>query len=428
MRRYTSPYWNIFNFTLGFCFISVAYSAFVFEFLAVNYFFITILSMAALGIGYFAIPKVQSVAARNARIPIKFDLFMCYLAIISAFAMLFDRMFFREIDYFSLGLAAARAEFGATDIQGSAISVFGNIFSMAIYIPVINNIFEWEDRREGRIHIFVAAAFAMFLLTYITGGRTAIMIMVAVIGACFLARGITGKTRLPSFLGIGKMAIAVVGVAFTFGLIFALRADAFGVANSSEYLASLCNHLIQPALEIVGGCRLNNEWVASSGIFRSIADYGSAVFLYAFHVVWISESIVAFTNSGPAVSFVSIQDIFLSRFGYTPPITPYDGYFIAAASSLFYDYGYGGLFVFFGILGALVRLLENGLLSGRLWIGRVFFTYCVAAAYLSAMISPFNLPFLVLAVFATIVLALLHTTFGLLFNYAGVSGQKRLEV
>lgn len=427
MSTHRSLYWNIFNFTLGFSIISIFYSWLVFDFFAIRYLFVTLLSLAAIGFGYLTVPPRPSLASEPPKSGVKFDLFMCYLSIVSALGMLFDRIFFRGIDYFDVGLAAARAEFGATDIQGSAISVFGNIFSMAIYIPVMNNVYEWEERSKGRMHIFVATAAAMFLLTYITGGRTALMIMVAVIAAAFVGRGISGKSRLPSFFGIGKMLLSIVGVIFVFGFIFALRADAFGVANSSEYLASLCNHLIQPALEIVGSCQLDNGWAGQSGIMRSIVDYGSAVFLYAFHVVWISEGIIGYANSGPAISFVALQDIFLSRFGYIPPVTPYDGYFVAAASSIIYDYGYLSLAIFFGVLGALLRLFENGLKGGRLWTGRIFFTYCVATAYLSVMISPANLPFLVLGVFAAIMLAILYGLMRILVIRPNAVAYRRAE-
>ncbi len=394
-----SPMLSIVWFTIGFALIAALYTGLMFKFWAIGFvLLLTGASYAALG-GY-TVASLRSVDRANRRpTSALFNIIVAVIALLGLWAMFYDRTEIRGIDYVNLGIAAARAEFNRVGERGGLISVAGNIFSAAVYLPLINMIFDWEKWGRERFIVLGLVIAGMLGLTYITGGRTALLIAVAVAAAAMLGRGAIGLPRLPSFLTRARLIVGGIVVAILFGAIFALRATAFGAASAGDYLSQLCIHLAQPAIEIMAQCY---SIPYSSGLesVDDVSNFGTAVLLYAFHVAWVGNVIIVDVNPGVSTAFSGFQDMFLSRFGYQLTATDYDGYFIPAAASVVYDFGYLAMAIGFALLGFMLGLFQRAMRAGNLFFGRVAFCYIAAALLLCVLISPANLPVLLLSIMA----------------------------
>ena len=394
-----SPMLSIVWFTIGFALIAALYTGLMFKFWAIGFvLLLTGASYAALG-GY-TVASLRSVDRANRRpTSALFNIIVAVIALLGLWAMFYDRTEIRGIDYVNLGIAAARAEFNRVGERGGLISVAGNIFSAAVYLPLINMIFDWEKWGRERFIVLGLVIAGMLGLTYITGGRTAMLIAVAVAAAAMLGRGAIGLRRLPSFLTRARLIVGGIVVAVLFGAIFALRATAFGAASAGDYLSQLCIHLAQPAIEIMAQCY---SIPYSSGLesVDDVSNFGTAVLLYAFHVAWVGNVIIVDVNPGVSTAFSGFQDMFLSRFGYQLAATDYDGYFIPAAASVVYDFGYLAMAIGFALLVFMLGLSQRAMRAGNLFFGRIAFCYVAAALMLCVLISPANLPVLLLSIMA----------------------------
>ena len=328
-----SPMLSIVWFTVGFALVAAIYAGLMFKFWAIGFvLLLTGSSYAALG-GY-TVGSLRSTNTVNA-LPTStlFNIIVAVIALLGLWAMFYDRTTNRGIDYVNLGIAAARAEFTRVGERGGLLSIAGNIFSAAIYLPMMNMIFDWEKWGRERYLVAALVAAGMLGLTYITGGRTALLIAVSLVAAAILGRGAMGLPRLPSFLTKLRLIIGGAVVAVIFGGIFALRATAFGAASAGDYLSQLCIHLAQPTIEIMAQC-YSIPYSTGVEVIDEILNFGTAVLLYAFHVAWIGDVIIVDVNPGVSTAFSGFQDMFLSRFGYQLTATDYDGYFIPAAASV----------------------------------------------------------------------------------------------
>jgi len=394
-----SPMLSIVWFTVGFALIAALYTGLMFEFWAIG--FILLLAGASYAaLGGYTVASLRSIDPVNRQpTSAQFNIIVAVIAILGLWAMFYDRTENRGIDYVNLGIAAARAEFNRVGERGGLISVAGNIFSAAVYLPLINMIFDWEKWGRERFIVFGLVIAGMLGLTYITGGRTALLIAVAVAAAAMLGRGAIGMARLPSFLTRARLIVGGLLVAILFGAIFALRATAFGAASAGDYLSQLCIHLAQPAIEIMAQC-YSIPYSSGLGSVDEVSNYGTAVLLYAFHVAWVGNVIIVDVNPGVSTAFSGFQDMFLSRFGYELTATDYDGYFIPAAASLVYDFGYLAMAIAFALLGFMLGLFRRAMLTGSLFFGRIAFCYTAGALLLCVLISPANLPVFLLSIMA----------------------------
>ncbi|WP_194953330.1 hypothetical protein [Sphingopyxis solisilvae] len=399
-----SPMLSIVWFTIGFALLAALYTGLMFQFWAIGFvLLLTGASYAALG-GY-AIGSLRSTDNVNERpTSALFNIIVAVIALLGLWAMFYDRTTNRGIDYVNLGIAAARAEFTRVGERGGLLSIAGNIFSAAVYLPMINMIFDWEKWGRERYLVAALVVVGMLGLTYITGGRTALLIGVSLVAAAILGRGAIGLPRLPSFLSRLRLIIGGIVVAVVFGGIFALRATAFGAASAGDYLSQLCIHLAQPAIEIMAQCY---SIPYSSGVegVDELANFGTAVLLYAFHVAWVGNVIIVDANPGVSTAFSGFQEMFLGRFGYQLTATDYDGYFIPAAASVVYDFGYLAMIIGFALLGFMLGLFRRSMLAGNLYLGRVAFCYVAAALLICVLISPANLPVLLLSIMAITAIA-----------------------
>lgn len=399
-----SPMLSIVWFTVGFALVAALYTGLMFKFWAIGFvLLLTGASYAALS-GY-TVASLRSTDTINGRsTSALFNIIVAVIALLGLWAMFYDRTTIRGIDYVNLGIAAARAEFTRVGERGGLLSIAGNIFSAAVYLPMINMVFDWEKWGRDRYLVAALVTAGMLGLTYITGGRTALLIAVVLIAAAMLGRGALGLPRLPSFLTRLRLVIGGIVVVILFGGIFALRATAFGAASAGDYLSQLCIHLAQPAIEIMAQCY---SIPYSTGVesIDEVANFGTAVLLYAFHVAWVGNVIIVDVNPGVSTAFSGFQDMFLTRFGYQLSATDYDGYFIPAAASVVYDFGYLAMVIGFTLLGFMLGLFRRAMLAGSMFLGRISFCYFAASLLICVLISPANLPVLLLSIMAIAAIA-----------------------
>jgi hypothetical protein len=373
--------------------------SFLFNYAAIGFFFVILASNSMALFGYLIFSSAQP--GWNARFTtsISFNLLVGLIALIAMFAVYYDRTVFRGIDYADIGIAAVRAEMNRAGERGGLLSNFGNLFSVAIYLPLINIIFDWEKWSRGRYGVLAIVIVGLGGLVYLTAGRTVVLVAIALITAAMLGRGAVGLPRLPSFLTVGRLVVSLAAILMLFGMIFALRADAFGAADAGDYLSQLCIHLAQPAIEIMSQCPATVR-VSRVSWLDGFFNYSTAVLLYAFHVSWVSDAIISDNDQSVTTTFTGIQDLFLTRFGYQFSVTDYDGYFIPAASGLIHDFGYWITGIVFIGLGAMLKIFERNMQHGRMFLGRIAFCYVGGGLMLCVLISPINLPFFLLSIIA----------------------------
>ena len=394
-----SPILSTFWFSAIFSIVAVIYIGLIFNYSSIGFFLLVIGSvlMAIVGYSIAMIPRVPPVKAMSSTV--RFNIVVGLVALLGIAAIYYDRTVLRGIDYNHIGIAAARAELNRVGERGGLISNFGNLFSVAIYLPLINLVFDWEKWSRGRYIVFIIVILGLAGLTYLTAGRTVILVAIALAAAAMFGRGATGMRRMPSFLTTGRLVASLVAILILFGMIFALRADAFGAANAGDYLSQLCIHLSQPAIEIMSQCS-STIYTGGTAWINDIMNYATAVILYAFHVAWVSDAIITDGDQGVVITFTGIQSLFLSRFGYQVAITDYDGYFIPAASGLVHDFGYPIMISVFAFTGFLLGICQRAMESGRIFFGRIAFCYLNSALLLSLLISPLSLPFYILSIMA----------------------------
>jgi hypothetical protein len=387
-------------FTAIFSAIAALFTNLMFNYLAIG-FVLLLVGSSYIALGGYAIgtslakaPTMQPMFTTTT-----FNVIVCVIALLGLVAMFYDRSTIRGIDYANLGMAGARAQFNSSGERGGIISIFGNIFSAAVYLPLINLIFDWERWGRGRFAVLALVLVGLLGLTYVTGGRTVLVLAVAISAAAMLGRGVLGMRHLPGFLGTTSLVACLVAVSVVFGAVFALRASAFGVSSGATYVSQLCFHLAQPSTEITVRCSA----IAYASGFSAIEDfvnYGLSVLLYIFHVAWVSESVFTTINPGAFTSFEGPQAMFLGRFGFEIVSTDYDGYFVPAAASLVFDFGFLEMALGFVILGLLAGLFQTRMLAGQFFTGRVAFSFAAAGLLICVMISPMNLPVMLLAIMA----------------------------
>lgn len=401
-----------------FAIVAATFSAIVFDYWPWRFVFSIVISGILVAIGYAMAMLRPSTYKSNANSStVDYNIVVCIVALTGLFALWFDRTAVRGIDYADVGIAAARAELNREGERGGAISIYGNLFSVLIFLPLINMFFDWDTWPRRRLIVFVAVVVGLAGLTYLTAGRTVVLIAMAFIGSAMMGRKLEGKSVLPSFLNWTRFFVSLAAVLFLFGSIFALRADAFGASSSGNYLSDLCIHLSQPAIEIVTQCA--GVVTESKGSWASdLINYFTAVLLYAFHVSWVGEAVLIDDNGGLNVSFAGFINLFLGRFGFELSATDYDGYFIPAAAGLVFDFGYLVAGFSFLLLGLLVGAAQKSMINRRSGFGRLLFCYTIATILLSVLISTANLPFFLLSVLAILVTSIARR-FGLLISAPG---------
>lgn len=325
-------------------------------------------------------------------VSIRWDLFTLLLGALAIAALFYDRYYLRGIDYFSVGIAKSRSLLNEGNHASTVYSVFGNFFLYSYLFPLIRSIIQWEERQPKTLFfIFLFVFFELAAVSYLMGGRTAILLTLMVCLASFVTRHFLGKSYRPSFFTpLGLLVIGGVAL-LTFGVFFWFRSVAFGSGDSYSYYLNICGHLTK-------GTELVCDFGVASGPWKEISNYFHLIMLYGTHGVWFSESVISSYYPESVVTPQGLFAVFFSRLGFDAPQSAFEGYWIPAAGSLTSDFGILGMLSVSAALGALSAGSVQHLRVGSMGFAVYSTVLLIALWLLSFLILPLNLPGLLLAV------------------------------
>lgn len=325
-------------------------------------------------------------------VSIRWDLFTLLLGALAIAALFYDRYYLRGIDYFSVGIAKSRSLLNEGNHASTVYSVFGNFFLYSYLFPLIRSIIQWEERQPKTLFfIFLLVFFELAAVSYLMGGRTAILLTLMVGLASFVTRHFLGKSYRPSFFTPLRLLV-VGGVALlTFGVFFWFRSVAFGSGDSYSYYLNICGHLTK-------GTELVCDFGVASGPWKEISNYFHLIMLYGTHGVWFSESVISSYYPESVVTPQGLFAVFFSRLGFDAPQSAFEGYWIPAAGTLTSDFGILGMLSVSAALGALSAGSVQHLRVGSMGFAVYSTVFLIALWLLSFLILPLNLPGLLLAV------------------------------
>ncbi|QFU12853.1 hypothetical protein FIU84_12735 [Stutzerimonas frequens] len=329
--------------------------------------------------------------------PVFHDLIFLLIAFLGVFFLFYDRYFMRGIDYFSLGMAGARALINESERSGTVFSFFGHLLSYFLFLPLINVLFDWDERQRDRWVTFMLSTILALMLSYLMGGRTVVLMFLAVIASCLVGRKVLGLRAIPKSFSAWKVCSLILGALFFFTFVFYLRAEAFLDGDSGRYVNNLCDHLTSFMVASGGYLWSCDIAFAGEGV-GALLNYLSAVLLYGFHVLWVGD-FSYYSEPRSSILMAGFSHLFLSRIGLAIPSHDYAGFFVPAVAAVYHDLGALGVMLVFFTTGCFLVMSAFFLRSGRFFLGRyafvVFFSVCV----LSLLISPSNIPgFLILLI------------------------------
>ena len=367
------------------------YSGWVFESYSWGYLGLMQLWLLAFVLGYGLLvgllPEIEpSRAAPVLSAEIRWDLMLLVLGALAVAALFVDRYFLRGIDYFSVGMAKGRTLLNQGDYETSFFSVFSNFFLYSYLFPLIRSVILWEER-TAKIHSVIIAAALLELVgvSYLMGGRTAILLTITVCLACFVARRLLGKPYRPRSFSIRRLLLIAV-VAFTaFAVFFWFRSRAFGAGDSFSYFLNICGHLTRDT-------SMACDFGLKSGPWKDVGNYLHMVLLYGVHGSWWSEEIVQAGWSGGWITPQGLFSLVFSRLGFEASPAAYEGFFIPAPAALVNDFGLWGMVCFALSFGAVMGILVGYVKAYRISFAVYALVFGVSFWFLSFLIFPTNIP------------------------------------
>lgn len=326
---------------------------------------------------------------------------MLVLCLLGLVLLYYDRSFLRGIDYFGSGIAKARATINTEGSSGSLYSFFGNLFSYLYIVPIYNILIEWEIRQRKMNWLILAISIILvFSLSLLMGGRTAMLIAFTVAISALIARRTMGLSLMPSNIRPKHLLIAASALMLFFGMIFHWREKTFSGYGSHSYLVDLCNHLTVFSETTLTTCN-----IGSSGVwYEDYINYGQAIFMYAFHPLWITEHVASHYSFGASgtVLTAGMNNLLANRLGIEAMPHLYAGFFVPTASSTLNDLGWTGLIIFSTITGIILKVATTMLRAGLSWFGRWLFILMMSSIMLSLIIAPLNLPGLIIYIVTSV--------------------------
>lgn len=344
---------------------------------------------------------------------VRWDIVLLLLGALAVAALFYDRYFLRGIEYFSVGLAKGRALLNQGHHESSFFSVSGNFFLYCYLFPLIRSILLWEERKR-HVHFFIISIALLELIgvTYVMGGRTAILLTITVCLGSFVVRRFLGKPYRPAFFRYSRLLL-LLGIAMAaFGLFFWFRNRAFGDGSSFSYFLNICGHLTK-------GTSLECDFGIHSGPVKDLANYLHLVILYGVHGTWLTESVVQSSWPGGWVTPQGLFSVLFSRFGFESPTATFEGYWVPGPASLLNDLGIWGMLSFAFALGASTGVLVGYLKSRRINFAVYALVFTISFWILSFLIFPTNIPGFLISVWLGLFLWIAYivlTTIGLLIT------------
>ncbi|WP_417539297.1 hypothetical protein [Marinobacter sp.] len=341
-----------------------------------------------------ALFPAQQKSAPESVIPegVFWDSVLLLLGALAISALFYDRYFLRGIDYLSVGVAKGRALLNQGGHESSVFSVLGNFFLYSYLFPLIRAIIMWEERSSlVRLAIIATALLELVAVTYVMGGRTAILLTIVVCLGSVVVRSFLGKRHKPASLNYSKLLVLGAVSLVAFSVFFLFRSRAFGDGSSLSYYTNICGHL-------TSGTLLECDFGVYSGPWSDLANYLHLTLLYGSHGTWLTEDIV---QSGISAGWITPQGlfaVFFERLGMEPPAVAFEGFWVPASASLVNDFGLAGMLSFATAFGILTGVTVGYLRKGRINFAAYALVFAISFWFLSFLIFPTNIPGFVLAV------------------------------
>lgn len=327
---------------------------------------------------------------------IRWDIVILVLGALALAALFYDRYFLRGIDYFSVGVAKGRALLNQGNHDSSIFSVFGNFFLYSYLFPLIRSVVLWEERTAGvRTAVVTFALLELIGVSYLMGGRTAILLTIMVCLGSFVVRRFLGKPYRPAFFTFSRLFLLAAVAMAAFGVFFWFRSRAFGDGASLSYFLNICGHLTQ-------GTSLQCDFGAQSGYWKDLINYAHLVLLYGTHGTWLTEDVVRTGGAGGWITPQGLFSVFFSRFGVEAPAAAFEGLWVPGPASLLNDFGLWGMLCFSVSFGVLAGILVGYLRRGYLGFAAYALVFAVAFWFLSFLIFPLNIPGFVISIWLAV--------------------------
>lgn len=317
----------------------------------------------------------------------RYGMVFLILAFIGVCSILFDRIFIQGVDY-SEGVSAARENWRelSTARQGvsSPFSVIGSVFYPSVFSSIILTLVFYE-RLSMRFFRLLAALAIVVIFSLIIGGRTSILVLVAVTISSLAMRSVIGLPVIPlGFVKYGFLGLLLC-VSFA-GLVFYWRMVNSAV-DFSSYAASLVGRH--------GGYIKPGSDFSSADMFDALMY---SIVVYLVHVKWVFQSILADEHFLYGNAFFNqLMWTLSTRGGLDLSIVGYDynwthsGNWISLPGALWHDFK--GLGVFWGSLVVyglfflmFLLVVQANLLGDRL---KVWFVLSSTVLISVFIVSPF---------------------------------------
>lgn len=297
-------------------------------------------------------------------------LFISILAILCLFAAKIEA----GVDY-SVGVCQARYQMGATGRTGTPLSVFGNLFSYAFFVPVAAVITQNATRRL--FWVTIGGAFiCLMALSLVTASRSTLMMFCVFCLACVCIRLIIGKSIPKIHLADILPVIAIMAVMALFVLsVFSCRAAASGI-SAAQYQENF-----QKYMGMNGFSGDDATGAIDAGLRNQANGFVGMTVLYVVHSAYTFDGVLSLPDAGYGQVLLRYPRQLLARVGLMEP--PQDwilaGRFTSLPGALYHDYGLAGLIggaIALGVLAWLAVVVVRRFATNVAVVGGVamFFT------------------------------------------------------
>jgi hypothetical protein len=279
------------------------------------------------------------------------------LSFLGLFSLIYDRVVLQGVD-FSQGIAVARhlwrkSQEGREGVS-SIFSVVGYLFGFTFFVATSLGHLHWEFlRRRTRWGIIGFACFLVAINSLLTGGRSIVLVQLAMVVAVCGIRSIIGLKMMPG-RGARIWLGATVGLVLAVGYslyVFSARAEVNNV-RPEKYVVGMLWYLGATPTDSFYDLNVLPESVAATTQFATVAG------AYLTHSYGSFESVLEMQDTPGTVSFGFVRLLF-ARLGFgenSDTEWSLSGRFLSMPGSLWYDFGWIGFFAGALVTGALVGL------------------------------------------------------------------------
>lgn len=319
-----------------------------YEYILLNLIFVFILATAAL----FSYNRPLFIKKRN------FDFcddtqlsnIVVFLTIIGTILLCVDRLFIRGIDY-SEGSRSARYQWISSD-GGSIYSILGTLLAPCAYCVLYILIVKWKNSHiKKSIILFIVSSLSILTYSYLNGGRSNILLAIAVAIIAFIVGG-------HKFTTLIKKLYVVLVLFFIVIILFVYAADM--TSQSAEMGSWSIKELI---LEDVKNLNASPNQAYYND--RDSSDFIHQLYyfvIYLLHGQWNSMEAVSLAGEYSSGSFLLYPyQVMLQKVGLLsePSLSIFTekGVYLSLPGAIFYDCGWFGLVSISAILGMITARL-----------------------------------------------------------------------